>query len=198
VEAARSLFEAQGYAATTMTQIAERAECAERTLFMRFHTKAELLMRVVDATFRGPLEPSDVVPEWVARSRAATTLDGRLRAFAEGAADTLVRTGPLFGVAREAEASEPIIAEAFDAARRETMTNIQQMWRQLADDGLLHPDVDLQWVADTTGLLAGADTYLLISKTLTWSRDELAAWFHRTWTHFATMPSATVPRPRGG
>lgn len=125
----------------------------------------------------------------------ATTLDGRLQVLAEGAAETLVRTGPLFGVAREAEASEPLIAEAFDAARRETMTTMHQMWRQLADAGLLYPDVDLQWVADTTGLLAGADTYRLIGKTLAWSRADLAAWFHQTWTHFATTPSATGPGP---
>lgn len=178
-----------------MTQIAERAQCAERTLFLRFHTKAELLMKVVDDTFRGPLEPEDGPPEWVVRSRLATTLDARLQAFADGVAEILVRTGPLFGVAREAEASEPLIADAFDAARRETMANIQRMWRQLAEDGLLHPNVDLQWVADTTGLLAGADTYLLISKTLRWSRDDLAAWFHRTWTHFATTPSKPAHSP---
>jgi AcrR family transcriptional regulator len=195
IEAARSLFEGQGYAATTMTQIAARAECAERTLFLRFHTKAELLMKVVDETFRGPLEPEDAVPGWVVRSRAATTLDARLGAFAEGVAEILVRTGPLFGVAREAEASEPLIAAAFDAARRETMANIDRMWRQLADDGLLHPNVDVQWAAETTGLLAGADTYLLISKTLSWSRDDLAAWLHRTWTHFATTPSPPVASP---
>jgi len=186
--AARELFEHQGYAATTMTQIAERAGCAERTLFLRFRSKAELLKFVVDETFRG--DPvTDVPPAWVSQARAAPTLDERLRAFADGVADTLVRTGLLFAVAREAEASEPMIAEAFNAARRETMTNSHRMWESLEQAGFLHPDVDLDWVADTTGLLAGADNYLLMTVTLGWSRDRFASWLHRTWMHFATTPS---------
>jgi hypothetical protein len=28
-----------------------------------------------------------------------------------------------------------------------------------------------------------------MTTTLAWTRDELAAWLHRTWTHFATTPS---------
>jgi AcrR family transcriptional regulator len=188
ITAARQLFEAQGYTATTMTQIAERADCAPRTLFLRFATKADLLRRVVDETFAGIAGPG----EELANARARTlmgTLDERLRAFAEGVADVLVRTGPLFAVAREAEASEPAIRAAFDTARRDTLANSHRMWRHLADDGLLHPGVDVSWVADTTGLLASADTYLLMTTTLAWTRDELAAWLHRTWTHFATTPS---------
>ncbi|MFM6847807.1 MAG: TetR/AcrR family transcriptional regulator [Terrabacter sp.] len=188
IAAAKELFETQGYASTTMTQIAQHAECAPRTLFLRFATKADLLRRVVDATFAGLAEPGEGLTAARARLKAGT-LDERLRAFAEGVADVLVRTGPLFAVAREAEASEPSIRAGFDEARRDTLANSHRMWQHLADDGLLHPDVDVAWVADTTGLLASADTYLLMSTTLAWSRDELAAWLHRTWTHFATTPS---------
>lgn len=188
--AAKELFERQGYAATTMSQIAHRADCAQRTLFLRFHTKADLLQRVVDQTFIGPEGSAPDLAARRARMHTAATLEERLRAFAEGAADALVRTGPMFAVAREAEASEPSIAAAFDAARRHTLASSHRMWRHLADDGMLHPDIDVTWVADTTGLLASADTYLLIKTTLGWSRDDLAAWLHRTWTHFATTPSA--------
>ena len=185
--AAKELFERQGYAATTMSQIAQRADCAERTLFLRFSTKADLLKRVVDETFLGLADAAPTTRRsWV---RTTGTLDERLRAFTEGVADAHVRTGPMFAVAREAEASEPVIAAAFDAARRDTLATSHRMWRGLADDGLLHPDVDVAWVAETTGLLASADTYLLMTTTVGWSRDELAGWLHRTWTHFATTPS---------
>lgn len=187
--AARELFERQGYAATTMTQIAAAAGCAERTLFLRFRSKAELLKFVVDETFRGDPSSSEGPPDWVVRARTAPSLDGRLRAFADGTAEILDRTGPLFAVAREAETSEPFIADAFDAARRDTLANIRRMWQSLAQSGQLHRDVDVDWVADTTGLLAGADTFLLMKATLGWTRDEYADWLHRTWLHFATNPS---------
>lgn len=119
-----------------------------------------------------------------------------IRFWADGAADALERTGALFAVAREAEASEPVIPAAFDAARRDTLANAHRMWRRLADDALLHPDVDVSWVADTTALLASPDTYLLMKATLGWSRDEHAAWLHRTLTHFRHHPQLTASGPR--
>ncbi|MFN8029073.1 MAG: helix-turn-helix domain-containing protein [Dermatophilaceae bacterium] len=189
--AAKDLFERQGYAATTMSQIAAQADCAQRTLFLRFRTKADLLMRVVDQTFMGPPEAAAALAGRRARMTTGATLDERLRSFADGAADALVRTGPMFAVAREAEASEPAIRAAFDTARHDTLANSRRLWRHLADDGLLHPDVDVAWVADTAALLASADTYLLMKTTLGWTRDELADWLHRTWTHLATTPSTT-------
>ncbi|MGG5259888.1 TetR/AcrR family transcriptional regulator [Phycicoccus avicenniae] len=186
--AARELFEQQGYAATTMAQIAERAECAERTLFLRFSSKALLLQRLVDETLAGSVSGAAQPDPRRTAMLEAPTLEERLRAFAEGTADALVRTGPMFAVAREAEASEPVIAAAFDAGRRGSMRASRRLWQRLADDGLLHPGVDVDWVAQTAGLLASPDTYLVQRTTLGWSRDALAAWLYRTWTHLATTP----------
>ncbi|MFJ6538161.1 TetR/AcrR family transcriptional regulator [Paenarthrobacter sp. NPDC091711] len=190
VAAARVLFERQGYAATTMSQIAQEADCAERTLFLRFSSKAELLKRVVDQTFRGPVDAghheSTGQREVAAEQPAGESLESRLRAFAAGVADTMIRTGPLFAVAREAEASEPLIAAAFDAARRDTIAASHRMWEGLARDGLISADVDVAWVADTTGLLASADAYLLMRTAIGWDRIQLEEWLLRTWLHFAS------------
>jgi hypothetical protein len=101
----------------------------------------------------------------------------------------------LFRGAREAEAIEPDIARAFAAARVDTLATSRRMWQSLADDGLLHPDVDLDWIAETTGLLAAADTYLLIQATLHWTPDQLRSWLYRTWIHLATTPGP--PRRSG-
>jgi AcrR family transcriptional regulator len=45
-ESAMRLFDSQGYAATTVTQIAEEAGFAERTFFLHFRTKADVLFDV--------------------------------------------------------------------------------------------------------------------------------------------------------
>ena len=58
VEAARALFLEQGYVATTLAQIAERAGVAARTVYVRFGTKAALFMRVVDLALVGDAVPS--------------------------------------------------------------------------------------------------------------------------------------------
>ena len=49
--AARRLFAAQGYAATTVQQIADEADVAERTLFRYFESKEDLLLPDVEAFF---------------------------------------------------------------------------------------------------------------------------------------------------
>jgi hypothetical protein len=50
----------------------------------------------------------------------------------------------------------------------------------MADDGLLPPGCDLAWLADTTALLAHAETYLLITRTLGWHPDEYHRWLTTT------------------
>jgi AcrR family transcriptional regulator len=186
--AARELFTEQGYAHTTIGQVAERADCAERTVFLRFGSKADLFRRVVGETFTGADDPAVLL-----RAATAPTLDERIGAFADRATHILTRTGPLFRVAREAEAIDPDIAQAFNAARADTLATSRRMWQSLADDGLLHPDVDVDWVAETTGLLAAADTYLLIQATVRWTPDQLRNWLYRTWIHLATTPSPSLP-----
>lgn len=209
--AAGELFVRQGYTATTMSQIASAADCAERTLFLRFTSKAELLKRVVDQTFAGmgseepvPDEPGTDEPgtdkpgPTTPGSANATpdTLEARLQALANNIAATMIRTGPLFAVAREAEASEPLIREAFDAARRDTIAASRRMWSGLERDGLISSGIDVDWVADTTALLGAADTYLLIRTAMGWDQQQLAAWLSRTWLYFATNPEpAAVVHP---
>jgi hypothetical protein len=85
------------------------------------------------------------------------------------------------------------IAQAFNAARADTLATSRRMWQSLADDGLLPPGVDVDWVAETTGLLAAADTYLLIQATVRWTPDQLRNWLYRTWIHLATTPSPSSP-----
>ncbi|MGH3432086.1 MAG: hypothetical protein ACRDQB_04535 [Thermocrispum sp.] len=39
---------------------------------------------------------------------------------------------------------------------------------------------DVDWLADTTAVLGGADTYLLVTRMYGWSLDEYQSWLDTT------------------
>jgi hypothetical protein len=100
------------------------------------------------------------------------------------------RIAPVLAVAMQAEADEPLIAAAAQAARESTLEQVRAFWEKLHDDGLMSPDADLEWVIATSALLANAETYVHMTRTLRWSPAEYHAWRHRTWRHLAMAPSA--------
>lgn len=88
VDAARALFRSQGFGATRVTQICERADIAEKTFFNHFPTKqdvvAELATRAVDEL---------LLSIEAARKRGRTTRE-RIELFFGELAETMAATGP--------------------------------------------------------------------------------------------------------
>jgi AcrR family transcriptional regulator len=182
VRAAHELFNRDGYRATTLTAVADAAGVAHRTVYVRFGTKAALLKRVIDVALVGDLAPIDVVNrEWYHTATTAPTLQARIAALAEGSARLLASAADVIAVAREAEPAEPLLAAAARAGRAATHDAIQAFWTRAHNDGLLPAECDLTWLADTTSVLAHAETYLLMRETLRLTPQQYQAWLTTTW-----------------
>jgi len=182
IAAASELFVERGYAATTLTDVAARAGLAARTVYLRFATKAELLRRCIGTAIVGDTAPVPLVErDWVEAAMAAPTLEDRIRRMAAVTAQLMHRTGALLAVARQAAAVEPEIAGAAQAGRDETRRNLHEFWQRAADDGLLPPGSDLEWLRETASLLAQADTYLLLRATTGWDAEVYERWLGDTW-----------------
>jgi len=189
VAAASELFVARGWRGTTLSDVATAAGVADRTIYVRFATKAELLKRVLDVAVLGDTAPVALRQrEWVVRSMTAPTLEERVDAVSAGSARLMERIAPVLAVAVEAASAEPVIAEASQAARESTYRHHRDFWQRLRGDGLMHPDSDVGWVIDTSALLGNADTYLHMTRTIRWTRAEYERWRRRTWMHLATTP----------
>jgi AcrR family transcriptional regulator len=186
VQAATRLFVRDGYAATTLAAVASTAGVAPRTVYLRFGTKAALLKRAVDVALVGDTLPIDVAGrDWARAAMTAPALAERIAAVARGSRDLFDRAGPLLMVAAQAEPTEPEIAAAAQAGREATRDLIRTFWRTAADDGLLVPAADVDWLGDTTAVLAAADTYLHITRVLPWDPDQYEQWIITTWTRLA-------------
>jgi AcrR family transcriptional regulator len=188
VAAATELFLADGYLATTLEAVAKRAQVGARTVYLRFGTKAALFKRVVDVAIVGDAEPVGVLGrDWVQAAFTAATAAERISAYAAASRQIVERTGALFAVAQQAAAVEPLIAGFWQKGREESRHAQALFWTRMADDGLLDPRVDLDWLIDTSSILGAAETYLLITRLTSWDLDAYQDWLVTTWTRLARV-----------
>lgn len=181
VSAAARLFVRKGYHATTLTEVADAAGVGQRTVYVRFGTKAALLKRVTDVAVAGDPRPVDVAHrDWFQASLTAPSLEARIDALAHGIADLMQRAGDLFEVVQQAQASEPVLAEAMRAGRRATRKNLQAFVRAALTDGLVPGEADVDWLEETVALVGQADTYLLLRRTNRWSASRYRTWLTTT------------------
>jgi AcrR family transcriptional regulator len=187
IAAAAGLFLADGYVATTLEAIARHARVGARTVYVRFGTKAALFKRVIDVAIVGDTQPIDVLGrDWMQAALTAPTAAERIAASAAAGRQIMERTGALFAVAQQAAAVEPLIAGFWQQGREQSRHAHAVFWTRMADDGLLDPRVDLNWLIDTTSILAAAETYLLITRMIGWDLDTYETWLAATCTRLSS------------
>ncbi|MFE6510163.1 TetR/AcrR family transcriptional regulator [Nocardioides sp. NPDC057767] len=183
LDAARTLFVRDGYHATALTAVADRARVGHRTVYVRFGTKAALLRSVVDVAVGGDAEQRTVGErEWFQTALTGPALPDRIEALVGGIADLMGRAGDLFEVVLQAQASEPELAEAFQAGRVDTRELLRRFVRAARADGLLSEAADPVWQEETVALACQAETYLLLRRTTGWGSAEFRDWLRRTLT----------------
>jgi AcrR family transcriptional regulator len=186
IAAATELFLADGYVATTLDAVARRARVGARTVYVRFGTKAALFKRVVDVAIVGDTQPVGVLGrDCMQAALTAPTAAERITAMAAAGRQILARTGALFAVAQQAAAVEPLIAGFWQQGREQTRHAYAVFWTRMADDGLLDPAIDLDWLTDTSTILAAAETYLLTTRLTGWDLDTYQHWLAATCTRLS-------------
>lgn len=174
--AATELFERDGYAATTLTAVAERAGVGDRTVYVRFGTKVALFNRVILAAVAGgpgAPQPSRLEDQ---PAMAATTVEERVADFAHVGRMIMERTGRLFAVAQLAAGLEPEIEIHWGRGRAANRRSIERLWAAMDRDGLLPPGLDLDWLVSTAVILGAADTYLTMTRVYGWDLDTYERW----------------------
>jgi AcrR family transcriptional regulator len=189
LRAARALFVRDGYHATTLTAVADHAKVGHRTVYVRFGTKAALLRHVVDVAVAGDTAERAVAErDWYQAALTGRTLTDRIEALVEGTTGLMERAADLFDVVLQAQATEPELAEAFQAGRADTRELLHRFVRSARTDGLLTETADPAWQEETVALAGQAETYLLLRRTTGWAPGQYRAWLHRTLVQVLTVP----------
>ena len=181
VTAAGALFERDGYARTSIRQIAEAAEVAADTIYAVFGSKPRVLTAVIDERLRGGHGVGNVMerPDVLA---VRDELDPvrQIELLAESLSHVVEQVGPVFEMMRAAAAVEPAMADVYaemQGYRRRNM-GVAIGWLR-ARGPLRMPD---DQAADTLWTLAAPDTAHQLRLTRGWSRKRYAAWLQDTLT----------------
>lgn len=153
--AARRLFTERGYAATSITEIAQEAEVAVQTIYSRLGSKGGIVLALQDL-----LDEEAGVREGLAEVSAAETPQAALRVATRVTRTVMERCGDIVGVLVAGASVEPELATALAEGHRRHRFGSRRTVERIAELGGLQAGVPVE---HATALLA----------TLTW---------HPSWT----------------
>ena len=179
VDAGRSLFIEQGYAATTVADIAQAAGVAPATVNAAFGGKAGLLKRVVDVGVAGDDMPVPLAERDVVRNIAAETdPHAQCRMLARLVTDVHERLGPLQGVLQQAAGADPQVRAQLEQEQRGRREGMAEFVQSISPDALrdgLAPDR----AADAVWALTDPRVYVGLVIERGWARLEYENWLAR-------------------
>jgi AcrR family transcriptional regulator len=191
--AAQSLFLRDGYAQTSMRAIAKQAEVAEKTVYLAFPTKAQLLSEVIRVAVRGD---DDVTPI-TAREDWHATLDAPadevLDRLARHETKALQRTARLLVMADIAAAGDPRLIPLRDRGHAAQRSLYMEAAASLMVRGILPSGVHPTDAADTIYALTHEALYLRLTDECTWSPSRYAHWLSTTLTAALTTAGHQDP-----
>lgn len=180
LSAAQELFLQQGYAVTTMDQIAAAAGVAVQTMYYTFRTKGLLLREVVEVAAAGAERAAPVMDRGWALEMLSTRSPQRALALAvEHGTAIYERVAVLWPAVAEA-AGDPDVAaywRTVGAGRREGQ---RRLVAHLAELGALRDGLDSDRATDLVVLLMGHDVYRSLVVDAGWTLPAFRTWLFAT------------------
>ena len=183
VDAARESFCAQGYAATTLDQIAAKAGVAVQTVYFHYGNKASILKEVVDVLAVGDDAPVPLLDRpWVTRVREEP--DGRraLAIWLSQSREIFTRLAPIMRVVRDAAGADPDMATQYDSNQQQRYTVHRTLAGYLADKRALRPRLSAERAADIIFTVVSLEAYLLLTGDRGWTPRQWQRWALETLT----------------
>jgi AcrR family transcriptional regulator len=184
IEAAKNLFIANGYPATTLESVADAADVSLPTLYRLFRSKSVLLAAVLDTSFVGDDEPIAFVDRPAVQAALAEP-DPRqlLAAFARIAREFMDRSSAILHVLASAAPVDHDAAELLTEIRHQRYTGQSRIVAALAERGALDANLDRAEAADFVYLLWSPDAHRILTVERNWSRQQYEAWLTRAMTN---------------
>ena len=181
LQAAHELFVDQGYGATTLQEIADRAGLAVQTIYFTFGNKPSLLKELVDVIIAGDDEPIPTMQRtWFLDALAADTAEAQLRAHVRGTCDVLQRVAPIMDVLRAAGAQDPSLAGLWQQDSNPRLEVQTAAARSLVAKPGAKAQLSVEHVADVLFGLLSPELYLVLIRERSWTPQRWEQWAYDT------------------
>ena len=187
IEAAQELFACQGYARTTVAQVAEAAQVAANTVYTSVGGKPQLLAAITESGAGDP----DVAETLTAVARATDPAEV-IRLTAAGTRRVNQRRTKAVAVLLDSAQADPAAAEMLRLAVRYYRDTLATLARRLEDLGAVEPP-DLNRAADVFWYLFGWTSWRTLVTDLGWSWDEAEQWLAQQGIDALLMPAPPGP-----
>jgi AcrR family transcriptional regulator len=160
---ASRLFLEQGYAATTLAEVAADADVSVETIYKAFRNKAGLLKEVFDFAVAGDDEPVSMIDrDFAQRIRAEPDPRNKLSMFAEHMAESMPRAAPVYLLGRAAADREPEIKSLYSQWRDDQLRGLGALAAHLVEGGHLRPGLTVDQARDLLWTIHSTEVYELL------------------------------------
>lgn len=178
---ARDLFVSQGYAASTIAEIASRADVAVDTVYATIGRKPALMRELVESAISGTdtaAPPEE--REYVQRTIAARTARAKFAAYANGLVAIHQRLAPIFLSLRDAGIVDPDCAALWKEISERRAANMLRFAADLRGTGEIRSSLTDQEVADIIWSMNAAEYFDLLTQR-GWSPQQIGTWLADAW-----------------
>jgi AcrR family transcriptional regulator len=176
LQAAQLLFERQGYAATSMAEIAEEAGVALKTVYLAFETKSGVLRAVWHLLLRGDEDPAPVGErDWYREVLEEQDPERKLRLNARNSTRVKRRAAALLEVIHAAAPVDPDIGALWERIQTDFYENQRAIFESLPASAL-KPGLDLTRATDVLWTLNHPSVYWLLAQERGWRPEAYEKW----------------------
>jgi AcrR family transcriptional regulator len=175
LDAAGPLFDADGYARTTMRGIAQHAEVAADTVYATFGSKARVLTALIDHRLDPTGDVRNVLDTPEAQAiRTEPNQRRQVHLFARWVAATLARVRPVYEILRTASAVDQDMTAIYEEIAGYRLRNMHTIAEWIAARGALRVEIDR--AAEIIWAVASPDVTRLLCDQRGWTEREYAHW----------------------
>lgn len=184
---ARELFVANGYAATTVADIARRARVSVDTIYAAVGKKPAVLRELVETSLSGTGQP---VPgeqrDYAARMRAVEGALDKITVYAHAVTAIQQRLAPIFVALRDAAATDAECASLWTEISTRRARNMRMLAADLRTTGELRNDLSDDQVADIIWSMNASEYWVLLVHQRNWTPEQFRDWLIDAWIRLLT------------